>query len=92
MAVPRSASMPSKLSPSEARLYKLLPANGTRVTTEELASRYWSGKVKPFNARIVVSNLVRALVRKTGRHDARVRKTKPTGPRSTMVWLEKRAA
>lgn len=87
---PSASTASDGLSPNERRLFELLTTG--EQSTEELAKNFWRGRVKPFNARIVITNLARALVIKTAKHDVRVRKSKPTGPRSTTVWLERKAA
>lgn len=84
--VRRSASTPSKLSPSEQRLMALLRPAPT--TTEELSRVYFMRREKPFNARQVISNLVRSLVMKTQRSTPRVKRTARSGPKSTEVWVE----
>ena len=78
-----------KLSPNETRLFDLLPEDGTPLTTEELNTAFWRGKrKKPFNDRVVISNLTRALVKKTKSVRPRVRKSKQEGPRPMKVWLD----
>lgn len=86
MMASRSASITSKLSPSEQRLLALLRAAPT--TTEELARLYFMRRAKPFNHRQIISNLARMLERKTLRSRPKVRRSKRTGPKPIDVWLE----
>lgn len=81
-----SVSTPSRLSPSEQRLMALLRPAPT--TTEELARQYFMRREKPFNARQIISNLVRSLEAKTKRARPSVKRTPRAGPKSTEVWVE----
>ena len=78
---------PTNYSPSETRLLALLTTEPK--STEDLARIYWQRRQKPFHARIVITNLVRSLVKKTSRAETRVRKSRPSGPNAMEVWLEK---
>lgn len=81
---PPSASRTSNnLSAGEIRLLELLPKDGTRIDTEQLTRRFYARRVAPYNARIVVMNLVRALQKKTR---GKVKRSPRAGPNSVEVW------
>jgi hypothetical protein len=63
------ASLQSKgvrLSQGELRLLALLPPNGKRITTHDLAKKFYAkkGGRLPFNSRHVIVGMVRTLQRK----------------------------
>jgi hypothetical protein len=83
--------MPNKhFSPSEQRLYDLLPANGRALTTTELTRRFYGRRQAPENAHGVVTQLTRILERKTKRRPMRVERTTRRGPHPIEVRLSRR--
>lgn len=76
-----------KLSPNESRLLALLPEDGSKVSTDTLAKRFFKSKI-PFNGRVQLSNLCRTLEGKSKlmRDIPRVYRGKRTGPKSMEIW------
>ena len=84
-----------RLSEGEKRLLKLLPPSGKRITTGELAKKFYAKRDEPFNARLVVVGMVRTLQRKIGTlPDAPiyVHTTERSGPVQMEVWRSRHAA
>jgi len=53
-----------RLSQGELRLLALLPPQGKKITTRELAKKYYAKRPEPFNSRGVIVGMVRTLQRK----------------------------
>jgi len=78
-----------RLSPGEKRLLELLPTEGKRINTGDLAKKFYAGKVEPFNSRLVVIGLVRNLQRKIKMVKGSpiyVHSTQRSGPYQIEVW------
>ena len=76
----------------ERNLFRLLPQDGKRISTTQLARRYYHSSQMPMNANVLVVNGVRALKEKVdkNREPFRVRKTARAGPHPIEYWVEKR--
>lgn len=84
-----------KLSPGERKLISLLPPSGKRITTEELAEKFYEGKQQPFNSRIVIVGMIRNVQRKISRckrPPLYVHRSERAGPYSIEVWRSGSAA
>src|SRR5215510_12827869 len=81
-----------RLSPAEARLFKLLPSSGKQITTKELAALFYEGRKQPFNSRIVIIGLIRNLQKKINvSHVAfRLKSSERAGPYPMKIWRESR--
>jgi hypothetical protein len=80
------------LSPSEEAILRLIPRDGRRVTTKDLVRRRYRGcpDEEPSNSQVVVSGVVRSLVKKAkgNRSLPRLRSSRRMGPRPIEVWIE----
>lgn len=78
-------------SPTEKRLLELLPANGRRVSTRQLADQLYKDTVQPWHAGIIVGTGMRSLIRKVthNREPFRIKKTPRDGPNPIEFWREK---
>ena len=86
--MPRSNSAAPKLGPRAQRLLTHIRIGELNArTTEQLAKLYFVGLKKPENYRIVITNLVRELVRKTANTQAPVKRTERSGPIPVSVWI-----
>ena len=80
-----------KYSPRELQIFKALPRDGDRVTTEALTKRVFGSKV-PFHARTIIGGAVRSLGRKidaNGETFVLVTSGR-AGPNSMEIWLVER--
>lgn len=77
-------------SPSEARVISILKATqGSRLTTAQLADRFYKKADRPEHARVIIAGIVRSLVKKTARaRDFKVRRSNRAGPHPIEVWIE----
>ncbi len=80
--------MDVKLSPSEKKLYDILKRSDRRITSEELAKKFYGGEV-PLNGRTVVTILLKRLKAKSKIVPGvrRVHSTEGSGPKALEVWL-----
>ena len=81
--------METRLSVSEEKVFKLIPADG-RIDTKAIAERFYNGRV-PANGRTIITTYVRRLKAKS-----RLIKTMPRGESTSgsgrkfvEVWLKK---
>jgi len=79
-----------KYSPSEEKILKLIPKNGSRVSSEELLKLFYGRKQRPFFARNVIIGTLRSLARKMEKnHDPyRLHKSERKGPKPIDFWIE----
>jgi len=77
-----------KLSPNEQRIFDLVPSGGKKITTSDLAKKFYDNDI-PFNGQVIVSGIARALEKKTKGHDVRMKRSKRSGPHPISVWKEK---
>lgn len=84
--------MTTHLSPSEEAILRLIPQDGRRITTKELVGRRYRNRPdeRPANAQVVVSGVVRSLIKKAHGNRAmpRLRRSRRMGPRPIEVWIE----
>jgi hypothetical protein len=74
-------------SPSEEKIIDLLKKH-SKLTTAQLADKFYK-KNRPEYARVIISGVVRSLVKKTARSkDFRVKSSKRSGPWPIEVWIE----
>lgn len=79
-----------KFSEKEQALLHLIPTDGRRITTTELADMFFAGNDAPFHRNGVIISRLRSIINKQEFNDAprRVRKSKPCGPHPIEVWIE----
>jgi hypothetical protein len=76
-------------SPSEQKIYDILKgAKGKQLSTADLARRYYAKREMPEHGRVIITGIVRALVKKTARQPIKVKRTARSGPNPIMVWVE----
>lgn len=84
--------MAIKYSPTEAALLKLLPANGDRITTKELAEKFYKKQKRdmPFHGRVYIANAMRSLAMKASknREKFKLKRTPKAGPHEIHFWIE----
>lgn len=79
-------------SERQQRMFSILKSlNGEKIDTETLTRKFYKGKI-PLHGRTIVSGLVNSLIEKVdyNKEPFRVRRSKPTGPIATYVWLTRR--
>jgi len=81
-----------RYSEAEQRLLDLIPTNGKKITTEELAAKRYANEETPFNSQAIVRATLAQLMRKVDKNKEsfRIRKGRRRGPRPSEVWAEKR--
>jgi hypothetical protein len=79
-----------RLSAHEEKVMKLIPPDGKRISSREVVSKFYNGRV-PLHGRVNVGCILRSLSAKTRREAIRVRRSKRAGPYPIDVWLERRA-
>jgi hypothetical protein len=77
----------------ERNVFKLLPKDGKRISTEQLAKKYYKrnhGSQMHANANII--GIMRSLIRKieVNKAPVRIMKSARAGPYPVEFWLEKR--
>jgi hypothetical protein len=79
-------------SEAETKLLELIPTNGSKITTEELATKRYAREEMPFNSRAIIRATLATLMRKVdlNKESFRIRKGRRRGPRPSEVWAEKR--
>ena len=78
-------------SKGEMRLFKMMPKDGTRVTTQDLVGRKsWGGIEFPRNSLNVTINSLREKVAKN-KEAFKIMKTKQRGPHPIEYWIERAA-
>lgn len=77
-------------SPSETRVLEILKrAGGSKLTTAQLADRFYRNTDRPEHARVIITGIVRSLVKKTARAgDTKVKRSRRSGPHPIEVWME----
>lgn len=87
-----SQTMTVHLSPSEEAILRLIPRDGRPITTKELVKRRYRNcpEARPTNAQVVVSGVVRSLLKKASRNRSmpRLKRSRRMGPRPIEVWIE----
>ena len=74
-------------SPSEEKIIDLLKKHN-KLTTAQIADKFYK-KDRPEYARVIISGVVRSLVKKTARSkDFRVKSSHRRGPHPMEVWIE----
>lgn len=83
------ASSEPKLSRREQELFELLPADGGRISSADLVTKFY-GHQPPLYARQNVVAVMHALMLKFDRSDSqrRVRQSKRRGPHPVEYWVE----
>jgi RecA-family ATPase len=77
-------------SPSEVRVIEILKKTpGAKLTTAQLADRFYKRTDRPEYARVIIAGVVRSLVKKTGRSkDFKIKSSQRSGPHPIEVWIE----
>jgi hypothetical protein len=77
-------------SPSESRVIEILKKSpGTKLTTAQLADRFYKRADRPEYARVIIAGIVRSLVKKTGRcKEFKIKSSQRSGPHPIEVWIE----
>jgi hypothetical protein len=79
-----------KYSPSEKKIFALIPPNGESISMDKLTRKYYRGRgVIPPAGQNTVSVMLRALMRKVeyNKEPFRINRSGRSGPRSTEVWI-----
>ncbi len=83
-----------RYSRTEQQLFKLLPQNGKRITTEELIERVYDGRkrARPLNPRQSMNSALTRLREKVLRNKEpfRIEKSELRGPHPAEWWIERR--
>ena len=82
--------MSVKYSPTEARLLKLLPHNGQRITTKQLTAKFYRNRDMPVHGQIYIANSLRMLANKIAqnREKFKLKRTPKIGPHDVEFWIE----
>ena len=79
---------PVTFSRREQRLYDLLPADGSRITSSDLVAAYYGDQI-PLHGRATVIAMMRSILAKIEFADLepKVQKTKRSGPHPVQFWI-----
>jgi hypothetical protein len=79
-------------SPTEERVFKILAAAGSPMTSEQLLPKVYRGDDRPYHARIVVNSTVHRLAEKMdiNREAYKIKRTKRKGARLIETALVRR--
>jgi hypothetical protein len=80
-----------RYSPSERRLFDVLPKNGEPLSSTEIIEKVYGRKKRPYNARqVVVGTLVRLQDKlKVNHEDFRIKRSERRGPHPIEFRIEK---
>jgi hypothetical protein len=79
-------------SARERSVFKLLPKDGKRITTNQLVKLYYKNDSRQLNANANIVGVIRSLIRKVdvNKEPFRIQKSARAGPHPLEYWLEKR--
>ena len=79
-------------SKRERSVFKLLPKDGKRISTKQLAAKFYGHDDLHQNANVVIIGVMRSLIWKMekNKEPLRIMKSARAGPHPLEFWLEKR--
>ncbi len=91
LALKRSDTI--RYSTMEERLFRLLPKDGSRISTDVLVGRYYKERSAPMNPMNVIVGAMKSLSEKATRNKEpfRIQRTELRGPHPAEWWIEKRS-